>query len=356
MRALLLALLFSLVALRPARAQTPQSDPVDALIRRVVNAVNDLRYTDAIREGRELLSAASSLRPQQEIRLRFALAAAYFPEAEGVQSPDAAVMQFERVLRIAPDAELPAVFAWSGLDSLFTIARARAPLAAVIRPNVDSFALRGDSASPLIPVVASRPVRFRLSTRRIGGAEVTHSESSTPSARAELSLRAVDGGRVLLESGEYELLLTAVDPERGDTVRNVSRLRVEGAAPALTPVPMLDGARIRPETLTPHPWRIAAVGGVMSLATFVIADGMRATGRIATESTADSRAGLVGLSILGATGWAIWADRAGTDAEAVRLNAADRAVHEQKVTAVTKENARRLAAHRVTVQLIGGGR
>jgi len=352
MRACLAALLLSLAALPTAHAQSQQPDPIDELIRRVVNSVNDLRYAEAIREGREILTAASSLRPMQEQTLRLYLAAAYYPESESEQMPDTALAQFERVLRLAPDADLPVVLAWPGLDSLFTVARSRV-FSVALRPTVDSFVVIGTAPSPVMPVVASRPARFRLSTRRIGGAEVTHSESSTPSARAELSLRAVDGSRVLLERGDYEMVVTAVDAERGDSAQVTHRIRVEGSAPALLPLTVLDSARIRAEEIKPRPWRTAAVGGAMALATFVVADGMRATGRIATETTSDSRAGLVGLSILGATAWAIWTDRSGTDQEAIDDNNALRALHEREVSAERSENARRLAAHRVTVRLLG---
>jgi hypothetical protein len=61
----------------------------------------------------------------------------------------------------------------------------------------------------------------------------------------------------------------------------------------------------------------------------------------------------VGLSILGATAWAIWTDRSGTDQEAVDDNNALRALHERDVNAERSENARRLAAHRVTVRILG---
>jgi hypothetical protein len=356
MRVVRAVLLLSCVAISTARAQSPQASLVDDRIQRVVNSVNDLRYEEAIRDGREILGSSSSLRPQQEVTLRFALAAAHFPESDGPQLPDSALVHLERVLRLAPDAtELPVVLAWRGLDSLFAVARSRG-LHVAFRPTVDSFVVVGTATSPAIPVVASRPARFRLSTRRVGGAEVTHSASSTPSARAELSLRAVDGGRAVLERGEYELLVTAVDPQRGDSVQSVRRLIVDGAAPTLVPVPMLDSARLRPEERTPRPWHIAAAGGTMALATFFIADGMRATGNIATATTSDSRAGFVGLSILGVTGWAIWNDRKGTDPDAVSANDAVRALHERSLSAATSENARRLAAHRVTVKIAGEGR
>lgn len=346
-----LALSLLVAPLGATRAQN--ADPVDELIRAVLNDVGGLKFADAIRSGHAILGAASALHPAQEATLRFAMAAAFYPEFEGVQRPDSALAQLVRVVRVAPDAELPIVLAWPGLDSLFALARMRT-LAVVMRPASDSFAVV-NGAPVALPVIASRPVRFRLSTRRIGGAEVTHMESSTPSATVELSLRAADGGRVLLERGEYELIVTAIDAS-GDSVRYARRMQVDGAAPTLLPVPQLDSARLRPETRESHPWRTAAVGGGMALATFVIADGMRATGNIATATTSDSRAGLIGLSMLASTGWAIWKDRDGTDEDAVQANQAVRSLHERSVSAANAENARRLAAHRVTVKFVGEGR
>jgi len=344
------------LAVPQSRAEAQQSDPVEDLIRSVVNDVNDLRYAQAIRGGREILAAAASLRPTQEVTLRFALAAAYYPESEGEQSPDSALAQLVRVVRVAPDADMPVVLAWPGLDSLFSLARTRT-LSVVLRPARDSFVVTATGApASTIPAVASRPVRFRLSTRRVGGAEVTHMASSTPSARTELALRTAEGDRVLLERGEYELIVTATDSERGDSAQSVRRIQVEGMAPVLLPLPQLDSARLRPEQRKPQPWRIAAAGGAMALATFVIAEGMRARGPIASASAADPRAGLIGLSIIGATGWAIWRDREGSDLDAIEANTAARALHERSFSAATAENNRRLAAHRVTVKFLGEGR
>lgn len=348
-------MLVALSALLPAtRLAGQQSDPVDDLIRRVVNDVYDLRFANAIRAGRELLSASAALRTEQELTLRLALAAAYYPDVEGEQSPDSALAQFARVLRIAPDAGLPEVLAWTGLDSLFATARLRT-LAAVLRPSVDSLTLVGEVPSTGIVAVASRPVHFRLSTRRIGGesTEVTHAMGARPSALAELSLRAVDGDRVLLDRGEFELVLTVTDPATGDSSVVTRRISAEGAAPTLLPLPHLDSSSLRPESRTPRPWPIAAAGSVMALATFAIADGMRATGPIGSAESTDARSDLIAFAILGATSWAIWVDRAGDDPEAATANAAVRALHERSLAAVHEENARRLGSHQVTVRFLG---
>lgn len=345
MTRLALALVALLVAAVPVTAQ--QGDPVEDLLRRVVNDVNDLRYADALRAGRELLGAGS-LRAAQEVRLRLALAAAHFPEDGGTPLPDSAVAQFERVLQLAPDAELPVVLAWPGLDSLLRVARQRV-LTLAVRGAADSLAVGREGVT--LTLVTSRDVHLRLSTRRRDGRiEVLHDEAATSSRRAVLTLYALRDGIPLLAAGEHELTIAATDPLRGDTARLVRRILVEGAPPALEPTPVLDSTRLVPERVPAARGRVALSGAAFALATVGVSAALRGGGEISRVRGADARAMLVGGGIVAATTWAVSRETTGTDERAVRANADLVAEHQRATARVSASNARLLNAYRVTVR------
>lgn len=332
-----------------ARAQSPEI--VDALIQRVVADVADLRYADAIGRARELLRPGAALTPAQEIRLRTALAAAFYPDEEGEQRPDSALAQFDRVVRLAPDAELPITLAWPGLDSLLARSRART-FAVLLRAAADSFEVDG-SGVPL-GLVVSRPALLRLETRPVGGrALARHDATLDARATATLRLRAQDRQRLLLQHGDYDLVVTALDPARGDSVQYVRRLIVTGAPPALLPTPVLDSTRLRPERREPRPGRTALTGLLFGTVTLAIASGARAEEPVRSAFGVDGRSALVAAAAVTAGVMAAWTDRDGVDDEAVAFNAALRDAHERAVAAALAENARRLANHRVRVLLAG---
>lgn len=350
-----LALAVALLLAPISRADAQGTSVVDDLILRVISDVSDLRFSDAIARGREILLGGSALRPQQEVTLRIALAAAFFPDFGGAPQPDSALAQFDRVVRLAPDAELPIVLAWDGLDSLLQVARART-LAVVVRPSADSLTIGGERRAE-VEVVATRAARYRLATRRVGGDLIlTHSVSETPAATARLSLRADDGTQLFLEPGAHDLLVTAVDPARGDSTTVVRRIDVRGTRPALLVMPVLDSAQLQPEASPPRPIRTALTGLLFGGLTVVIANEARSAEPVRSAFAADTRAGLVGGAIVAAAIGAIWTGRHGRDEAAITYNAAVRDAHARSVEAAAAENTRRIAQYRATVTFAPEGR
>lgn len=355
MRTLRFALVALVAVALPSRARAQEASIIAMQIDRVIADVSDLRYADAIAKGREILASRAALTRTQEVELRSALAAAFFPDVGGQQFPDSALAQFVAVIRLAPDAEVMPTLAWPGLDSLLNVARART-FAVVLRPEPDTLTLDGGTPATL-RVLASRPARFALRTRPRGqGREVEHSSTAEPAADAALSLRAHDGERILLSAGPHELVVVAYDPVRGDSTVLLRRVEVQGNAPSLVALPVLDSTSLQPERREPRQLRTAMTGLLFAGASVAVAHAARADEPIRSTFAPDARASLVGVGIIAATLGAMWMDRDGVDDEAVRYNAALRDAHERAFEAATRENRRRLAGYKATLIFDGEGR
>lgn len=331
----------------PPASTVPALSPLDELILKVESAVGDLRYADAIQRGYEVFAFTQTFSPAQEVRLRSALAAAFYPDEPELQRPDSAIAQFVSLLRVVPDAAIPIEMRWSGLDSLFAVASARTH-AVRIEPSAPQV-LVGEAGRGTVSVLASRPSRFRLRlTPAAGGAGVTHDSSGAPAVRATLSYRALVGRTQLLVPGEYELAVIATDPATGDSVVVRRPARVSGAALALLPSPSFDESKLRPEQRRPSWIKTVAVSigaaavTVLGGAVFLAASGEEG------DETLGAVVGAVGLGVGGLTGFAI--HRSKPDPAAAAANMELRAQHRRAVDAADAENQRRLAAYQVTVQ------
>lgn len=344
--AVALAAPVTLAAQNPAPA-TAALSPLDELILKVESDLSDLRYAEAIRRGRELFGFTQSFTPAQEVRLRSALAAAYYPDEPEFQRPDSAVAQFVSLLRAVPDATIPIEMRWSGLDSLFDVAAARTH-AVRIEPGAPQV-LVGEAGRGTVRVLASRPSRFRLRISPVaGGPARLHDSTSTAERSATLSFRALAGRNVLLAPGEYELAVVAIDPVTRDSVVLRRTARVEGAALALVPAPVFDASTLRPEK-KPASW-IKTIALSAGAAALTIVGGelfLAASGEEGDEELVAAVGG-VGLIVGGLTALAVHRSKA--DPAAAAANVELRAAHRRAVDAADAENQRRYATYQVTVQ------
>lgn len=335
-----------LAAQEPSPVAVPRS-PLDELILRVESDVGDLRYADAIRRGYEVFAFAQAMSPQQETRLRSAMAAAFYPDEPEFQHPDSAIVQFVAMLRAAPDAVIPIELRSSGLDSLFDVAAARTH--AVRIESGPPQVLVGDAGRGTVRVLASRPSRFRLRlTPTAGGAAYVHDATTTADRRATLTYRALAGRNVLLAPGEYELAVIAVDPATGDSVVVRRAARVDGAALSLLAAPVFDESQLRSERKRAS-W-LKTIGVSVGAAAVTMLGGaifLAASGEENDEELVAAVGG-VGIVIGGLTGLAI--HRTKDDPVAAAANVELRAQHRRAVDAADAENQRRLATYQVTVQ------
>lgn len=343
-----LAVAVVLLGLCRLPAQAQETSPIDDLIVRVMADLNDLRYADAIRRGYEVFAfAGRTMRPEQEVRLRSTMAAAFYPEEAESQRPDSALAQFDAVIRLAPDATLPVEIRWAGLDSLLEVSRRRT-FAVVVRPAADQ-ELAGPTGRGHIEFVASRPVRARLRSVA-GGRTMVQDTLAAPARSGRLAFRALDGRTVTLPPGTAEFVLVVSDPTSRDSVVARRTATVEGAALTLVPAPTLDSTRLKPETSKPRRVRTALTGILFATATSIIATSGRGEEPVRSAFNADGRATLITLGILGATVGTYWLDKGVPDPAAIAANAQVRTAHRTAVDAADTENRKRLESFKVMVK------
>ena len=158
-RLMALALVFVSLA-RPdavAGAQALRALDDDALVA-IREDVLLQRYDEAIRRANDVLGSARAMTLRQRVELWQMMAAAYYPPDADAQKPDSALLQIDALVRVAPDASLPAELSWPGLDTLFE--KARAFVFSVTSRPPPEIEMRGASQPGFITVVASRPTRF----------------------------------------------------------------------------------------------------------------------------------------------------------------------------------------------------
>lgn len=346
---LALVALAALGAPSALRAQDAPS-PIDDLIARVRGDVNDLRYADAIRRGNEVFSFATSIRLDQMIALRSAMAAAFYPEEREAQQPDSALRQLVEIVKLKPDAELSVEIRWAGLDSLLLVARSRT-FAVQLRPAAED-QLVGTEGRGFVEVISSRPARYRLRLRAIPtGVPVLHDSTLTPDAKGRLSYRAHDGRTALLSAGQYEVLLTATDARTGDTITVRHQATVTGTAPALVPAPVFDTTQLKPDMARPPRVKMVMASLFFAGATFAIASSGRAEEPLASAYSTDGRATFVGISMIGAAIAGFWLDKGTVSVENLQANMAARAAYRKALTDADAENKKRIAEYRVTVKI-----
>jgi hypothetical protein len=347
LRVAALALLAGVAAFAlPAGAQT--ADPVDDLITRVIFDLNDLRYADAIKRGRDVLATTRGMRAEQEGLLRSAIAAAYYPEEANAQQPDSAIAQFVAGLKVVPDLALPIELRWDGLDSLLTVARSRT-LAVVV--TMDEQSLSGPEGRGTLAVHVSRPARVSLRTNALGSAALVWQDSSAGAAtRSTLQFRAHDGRNVLLATGEYVATIVATDPVTGDSTLLTRRMLVEGARLMLVAPPSFDSTKLRRETVRAPLVRTAITALAFGTATILFGS-LGGDKEFGDDFEPDGRAVFVGFAIVGAGIGSYWLDKGKSDPEAVAANAALRDEHRKAVDAAAAESERRIREYRVTVTL-----
>jgi hypothetical protein len=336
----------ALLAVASTRLGAQGSDPIDDLITRVLADLNDLRYADAIRRGREVLATGRTMSPAQEALLRSTIAAAYFPEEADAQRPDSAIAQFTAALAVQPDLTLPVELRWPGLDSLLTVARSRS---FVLLASAEPQTIVGPDGRGRVEVQSSRVARFTLQTSLLGSAVAARQDvTTTAGTRATLQFRAHDGRDVLLTRGEYVATIVATDPVRGDSVLLRRRMLVDATPIMFVAPPALDSARLRPETRRPSFRRTFVTSLVLGTATFVVA-ALNNEDDFGEDFRPNSGKVALGAGVFAVGMSTYWLRGERRDERAVAANREVRDAHRRAVEAADAENSRRIRDYRVTV-------
>lgn len=334
------------VALFVPALAAAQDRTLDARVESVVNAVANLQNAEAIQLGTSLLASNPALSEAQELRLRTAIAAAYYPDEEAGQQADAAVLQLSAILTRIPDARLPIELRWAGLDSLLEVARSRT---FAVRLSYDEEqVLVGPDARGSVSLVATRPAQFHLSITPVGNtAAMPQDSTATADTRATLRFRALDGRRPLLAPGGYRMVVTAREAGQPPRVVASRDVQVAGSALVLIAPPTYQDPTAGVKTRRRF-WPSMGVGALAGVAVGALAAlGAQAQGEAEDE---DVQAGIGNLAlgtalVTGTIVWRPWRN------SAAHLNREALERHRRAVDAADTENQRRVENYRVELRI-----
>lgn len=215
-----------MLSLAPAFARAQDArDPTQDLLNTGRRSLDDLNYRSADSIATLVLSLPRLARAHRIQALQLA-AAARFPESRADRQPSRSEDMLRDLVRMAPDARIPAGISWSGLDSLHAAVRQRTFGSAVIMR--DSVPIRGFAGRVTIEAMATRPAVFHLTVRPLSGASegIAMVDSAGPSERVELGFQPVMGEVPRLPSGDYRAEIVAVDRSTGERLTNTVRIRL----------------------------------------------------------------------------------------------------------------------------------
>jgi hypothetical protein len=291
----LAALLWGPSALLPAQQPASVGDsPAQDLITRAKEALNNLNYDVANTLGKSVLTQPR-LRSEQRVAALQVVAAAYFPnpaDGEGVIQSDSALHYLQLAARLRPDVPLATDIRWPGLDSLFRVARERTFASIAIPPDESS--LVGTEGRSYLEVISTRPAFVRVLTAPRDSSQFALHDSSGPTERARLGLRAHNGRDALLAVGEHIMLIEVADARSAsrDTLR--FRMEVQGdVTPMLARIPVFDSSTLLPDR-QPRKLGKGIVGAIVfGGATLAMAQFARAREPIPSAFPTDGRSRMI---------------------------------------------------------------
>jgi hypothetical protein len=336
------------VAGLPAAAGAQQRSPIQDLLTRARNALNNLEYAQADQMGRGVLAYGSQVSREERIEALQIVVAANFPEEIPSQRRDSALTYLRQLVRLAPDRDMPRSISWRGLDSLVTQTK-RTTFAAIARPQRDN-EVAGPEGGAGIPVTSTRPARFFLAAFPAAGLPI-RLDSSGVTTQALLHVRVLAGDRLGLPSGQYTLRVTAIDAAAPDTITLRFTATVAAAAPDVAPLPAFDSTQLRLEVSPPARGRTIGVGVGLGVATVLIASMFRGEDPVKSQTSADTRAFIAAGALTVGGVVAALKDRGTPQPRNVAYNVQLRAAHQQRVSEVQAQNARKLATYRATITI-----
>ena len=356
-RAILAAVVLA-AAPATARAQAVQqqsSSVVDDLLTRAQNALNDLQYPQALSFAKQVIDLGDRVTADKHERAMFIIVAANYPEGEpAAQHRDLALATLKQMVRTKLDLTIPQALRWAGLDSILAEAKATTFGLAAAPTNAQQEAV-GPNGRVSFTARASRPATFRVSVSGPGeSATVIDSSGGT---QATLQIPTMRSERPAFTSGEYQVVVTAIDRSSGDSIS--SRFNASVTAPALTfttvPVTM-DSSRLLPERTKRYGWKGVVVGGLVAGSIYSFANVLHADTTLKSKAGADSKgtgvAALAGATVILAS----FMDKGRSVPTAI---AANRRLREDFATSIRNaqtENANRIATYKTTFVITPGAR
>jgi hypothetical protein len=345
------ALVLSLL-LADARATHAQSSPVVDILLRARMALNDLRHSDADSLSQFVLDIfGSRMNREQRLDALSIAAAARYPEPilGATQHPERALDALRQLVRMDPDAKLRDELRWSGLDSLYVVARASTFAARMDAPR--DIELSAGESAVVVSGMSTRPARWRVELTSIAGVapafSTTLESTVSPSVRLQVAL---DRGQPSIATGAYTLRVTALDAASLDSATWTFRAIVDAPPVVLDPLPdPIDPSRFRPEIAPKARTRGIVLGVALGAVTIAGVQALRGNDELASQSDLGSNGMIVGGSIAIGAVIAGFLDKGLPLPANAAANERLRSDHEVARRLVEAENSRRLAAFRANI-------
>ena len=345
LRALPLAL--ALVA-APVGAQVQQASVVDDLLKRALDAYNDLNFSRADTLANQVLQSTGRITAAQRTRAMVIVAAAAYPDDPPAQRRTVALTTLRAVVRMNLDVEIPTELRWAGLDSLVEEAKRTSFGIAVSADTMQT--LVGPQGSAKISVRSNRSGRYSMRITQ-GGATVAV-DTAMVGVTGDLTFAGMRDEKPVFTTGDYSITVTGIDASGRDTVSITRNMRVESAPLQFVAVPSrLDSTKLLPVRSPKFGAKAILPAIIAGGGAFALASVLRGEGDIATSVPGDSKGIAVGGAIAVGTILAGFADRGRPLPANVAANKAYGEAFQKSIVDATTENRRRVAEHRTTVRI-----
>ena len=346
----------SLLAGTTLVAQVQQAaSPIDDLLLKAQQAVNDLNYLRADTLARQVLNAGARTTTAQRTRALLVIAAAYFPEEVPAQKRAQAVATLKQVVRNDIDVKFPPDLTWPGLDSLLAEAK-RTTFG--ISVNADTLqTITGPTGTGQIRIRSNHPANFRMSIAPVGGGAAMVTDSLNSVSSGVFTIPHMRNDRPIFGTGDYEILITGADATSADS--SSTRYIAHITAPELTfaklPV-AIDSSKLQIEHSGRYGAKGVIVGALVAGGIYAFSNVVRADTMVKRLVPADSK----GMAVAGGVGAAIiiasFADHGRPIPAAIAFNEKLRTDLGTSIRATEAENANRIATYRTTIAIQTGAR
>jgi hypothetical protein len=337
-----------LLAAAPLGAQVQQASVVDDLLKRALDAYNDLNFGRADTLASQVLQSTGKITPAQRTRAMILVAAAAYPDDPPAQRRHVALSMLRSVVRMNLDVEVPAELRWAGLDSLVEEAKRTSFGIAVSADTMQT--LVGPQGMGRVAVRSNRSGRYFLRITQAGATVAV--DTATVGVNSELRFAGMRNEKPVFSTGDYAMTVTAIDASGRDTITITRTMRVESPTIQFVTIPTkLDSTKLLPVRSPKFGMKAIFPALIAGGGAYALASVLRGEGKIATDVAADSKGIAVGGAIAASTILAGLADRGRPLPANVAANKAYGEAFQKSVADAQAENRRRIAEHRTTVRI-----
>ncbi|HJQ19988.1 MAG TPA: hypothetical protein VJ867_06540 [Gemmatimonadaceae bacterium] len=337
------------IAATPLSAQVKQqASPIDDLLKRAMDAYNDLQYTRADSLARQVLAVGPRITSGQRTQALMVLAAAAYPDDPNSQRRAVALSTLKQIVRTNLGLKMPQELTWAGLDSLVEEARRTTFGLEVTADNTQE--VIGPQGTAHVSVRSSRPGTFQMTIMPASGGSAAVMDSLPVSTTGQFTFGAMRNDRPLFNTGEYSVIVTGVDAVNHDTVTVRYEARV--VAPSLDFVnatTKVDSSKLLPEKTPRYGAKSIVPAVLVGAAAYALASSLRADDEnIKTNVAADSKGVAIGGMLAAGTVAAGFLDRGRSIPGNIAANKAYVAAVQKSFADAQTENRRRVTDYKAT--------